>query len=318
MNLAYNRSHIDELNTDSPWQDYKWVGSNISQYENFRVEEGGRLGEIWGYRANGFYTVYDPKTNPSGELVWQSGGWTTREGLKDNSATVTGGAYYPGGLKLKCDENGDPIKERLGNTIAPVTGGFGLNGHVGNFDFNLFFNYSVGNVIVNGTKLLSSFRTGSKNGYNLNNDFALVNRYTWIDPATGLNLSSETTAVKEAYGDMMTAGLRLNELNRNAQIYHPGSVTTIRLYDYAVEDASFLRVNNITIGYTLPKSWVKKVFLENVRVYLTGYNLYCWTNYSGSDPEVDTMSKKNAMNPGIDYAAYPKSRTFVGGINVTF
>jgi hypothetical protein len=206
----------------------------------------------------------------------------------------------------------------LGNTIAPVTGGFGLNGHVGNFDFNLFFNYSVGNVIVNGTKLLSSFRTGSKNGYNLNNDFALVNRYTWIDPATGLNLSSETTAVKEAYGDMMTAGLRLNELNRNAQIYHPGSVTTIRLYDYAVEDASFLRVNNITIGYTLPKSWVKKVFLENVRVYLTGYNLYCWTNYSGSDPEVDTMSKKNAMNPGIDYAAYPKSRTFVGGINVTF
>lgn len=318
LNLAYNRSHIDELNTDSPWQDYKWVGSNISQYENFRVEEGGRLGEIWGYRANGFYTVYDPKTNPSGELVWQSGGWTTREGLKDNSATVTGGAYYPGGLKLKCDENGDPIKERLGNTIAPVTGGFGLNGHVGNFDFNLFFNYSVGNVIVNGTKLLSSFRTGSKNGYNLNNDFTLGNRYTWIDPATGLNLSSETTAVKEAYGDMMTAGLRLNELNRNAQIYHPGSVTTIRLYDYAVEDASFLRVNNITIGYTLPKSWVKKVFLENVRVYLTGYNLYCWTNYSGSDPEVDTMSKKNAMNPGIDYAAYPKSRTFVGGINVTF
>lgn len=318
FNIAYNRSRIDELNTDNPWQDYKWAGSNISKYEVFRVEEGGRLGEIWGYRANGFYTVYDPKTNPNGDLVWKGGNWVLRDGLKDNSASVTGGTYKPGGLKLKCDEDGQPIKERLGNTIAPVMGGFGFDGHIGNFDFNFFFNYSVGNVILNGTKLLSSFQTGSKKGYNLNNDFALGNRYSWIDPATGLNLSAESTAVKEAYGDMMTAGLRLNELNRNAQIYNPASMTQAQIYDYAVEDASFLRINNITIGYTLPKTWVKKAFLQNVRIYLTGYNLYCWTNYSGSDPEVDTMSKKNAMNPGIDYAAYPKSRTFVGGINVTF
>ena len=42
--------------------------------------------------------------------------------------------------------------------------------------------------------------------------------------------------------------------------------------------------------------------MQNVRIYLTGYNLYCWTNYSGADPEVDTSSKKNAMTPGIDYA----------------
>ena len=60
------------------------------------------------------------------------------------------------------------------------------------------------------------------------------------------------------------------------------------------------------------------VYKRQVRIYLTGYNLFCWTNYSGADPEVDTSSKKNAMTPGIDYAAYPKSRTFVGGINVTF
>ena len=58
--------------------------------------------------------------------------------------------------------------------------------------------------------------------------------------------------------------------------------------------------------------------MQNVRIYLTGYNLFYWTNYSGADPEVDTSSKKNAMTPGIDYAAYPKSRTFAGGINVTF
>ena len=58
--------------------------------------------------------------------------------------------------------------------------------------------------------------------------------------------------------------------------------------------------------------------MSNVRFYLTGYNLFCFTNYSGADPEVDTSSKKNAMCPGIDYAAYPKSRSYVLGVNVSF
>ena len=101
-------------------------------------------------------------------------------------------------------------------------------------------------------------------------------------------------------------------------MYNPASATTMQLTDYAVEKASFLRLNNITIGYSLPKTIVRRAFMQNARIYLTGYNLFCWTNYSGADPEVDTSSKKNAMTPGIDYAAYPKSRTFVGGINVTF
>ena len=92
----------------------------------------------------------------------------------------------------------------------------------------------------------------------------------------------------------------------------------MQLLDYGVANASFLRVNNISVGYTLPKNLVRKVWLENVRLYFTGYNLFCFTKYSGADPEVDTSSKRNAMTPGVDYAAYPKSRTFVGGINVSF
>lgn len=317
-NIAYNRNRIDKLNTDSPWQSSNWSGSTMAKYEDFRVEKGGRLGEVWGYKTNGYYTVYDPVTNPTGELVWAGSEWGLKDGMQDNSPTITGGKYYPGGLKLECDKDGNPLKQRLGNTIAPTTGGFGFDGRVGNFDFNVFFNYSLGNVIVNGTKLAASFRSGSRTGYNLNNDFRLSNRYTWIDPETGLNLSSSSTDVLNTYGDMTTAGLRLNEINANANMYNPASATTMQLTDYAVEKASFLRLNNITIGYSLPKTIVRRAFMQNVRIYLTGYNLFCWTNYSGADPEVDTSSKKNAMTPGIDYAAYPKSRTFVGGINVTF
>ena len=72
----------------------------------------------------------------------------------------------------------------------------------------------------------------------------------------------------------------------------------------------------MTIGYTFPKKLVKKLYLTNLRVYFTGYNLACITNYSGADPEVSTS--KNLMCPGVDYSAYPKSRSYVAGINISF
>ena len=321
FNIAYNKNNIDKLNNQNSWQSSNWGGSIISQYEDFYIHEGGSLGEIWGYKTNGFYTAYDPVTNPAGELILADDGrtWTLKDGVKDNSAALTGGSYYPGGLKVECDENGNPVKQKLGNTIAPVVGGFGFDGHAGNFDFSVFMNYSIGNKLINGTKLATSFNAGSSGAYNLNEDFKLSNRYTWIDPENGLNLgkiNSSTTI--EQYGGEQGLINRLNELNANANIWNPAGVTTMQLIDYAVEDASFLRLNNITVGYTLPKTWIKKWFMENVRIYFTGYNLWVFTNYSGTDPEVDTSSKRNLMTPGVDYAAYPKSRSFVGGINVTF
>ncbi len=318
MNIAYNKNRIDELNTDNPWQSSNWAGSTIAKYEDFRVEKGGSLGEVWGYKSNGFFTVYDNVNNPNGELIWNGASWALKDGLADKSPTITGGQYYPGGLKFQVDASGEPIKQKLGNTVAPVNGGFGISGAWNNFDFTVFFNYSLGHKLVNGTKLATAFRVGSSLGYNLNSDFNLDNRYTWIDPSTGLNLGRPTSTVINAYGGIDNLISRLNEMNADANIYNPVGVTTMQLFDYAVEDASFLRLNNVSVGYTLPKQLVRKVWLENVRVYFTGYNLLTFTKYSGADPEVDTSSKKNAMTPGIDYAAYPKSRSFVCGINVSF
>ena len=318
FNIAYNKNKIDELNMENPWQSSSWSGSTISKYEDFKIEEGGRLGELWGFKTNGFFTVYDPVTNPDGQLVLEGTTWKLREGIVDNSPSITGGSYYPGGLRVEVDENGDPLKQRLGNTVPTTTGGFGFDGRVGNFDFNVFFNYSLSNKIVNGTKLANAFYHGSAKNYNLVNDFALGSRYTWIDPETGLNLGRPSTSTIAAYGGADAMIARLNEINSGASIYNPAGVSTMQLIDYAVEDASFLRVQNITVGYTLPKKWMKSIFLDSVRIYFTGYNLFCFTGYDGYDPEVDTSSKKNPMCPGIDYAAYPKSRTFVGGINVTF
>lgn len=318
FNIAYNKNKIDQLNMENPWQSSNWSGSTISKYEDFKIEEGGRLGELWGYKTNGFFTVYDPVSNPDGQLILDGTTWKLRDGIADNSPSITGGSYYPGGLRVEVDENGDPLKQRLGNTVPTTTGGFGFDGRVGNIDFNVFFNYSLGNKIVNGTKLANAFYHGSAKNYNLVDDFTLGNRYTWIDPENGLNLGRPSAATIAAYGGADGLVARLNEINAGANIYNPCAISTMQLIDYAVENASFLRVQNITVGYTLPKKWMKSIFLESVRIYFTGYNLFCFTGYDGYDPEVDTSSKKNPMCPGIDYAAYPKSRTFVGGINVTF
>lgn len=318
FNISWNKSKIEELALDNPWQSSK-MGLHNAQ-DDFRVEAGGRLGEIWGYKTNGIYTPYDAQANPNGELILnKSNKWVLREGLKDNSYTLTGSELYPGQMKFEVDENGNPIKQRLGNTIAPVTGGFGINGTVGNFDFNVFCNYSVGNKLINASKLGLSFYHNTSKGYNLSNDLALSNRYLWVDPATGMNLGKiANTATLEHYGSAEAIAQRLIEMNAGRNSFSPSSMTKMYLNDYAVEDASFLRLQNVTIGYTLPKAWVKKVFMQNVRVYVTGYNLLCLTNYSGLDPEVDCSGRKNAMTPGVDYAAYPKSRSFVAGINVSF
>ena len=226
------------------------------------------------------------------------------------------GSLQPGSPKLKVDENGDVVKEKLGNTIAPWAGGFGFNATFYGFDASVFFNYQFGNKIVNGTKLGSSFFHDTRKGYNLNRDF--LNRYTNIDPANGLSLANPTNVAQYYGGDEANVIARLNEINANASIYNPVSVSKMYLLDYFVESASFLRLQNLTIGYTLPKSLLKNLFLNNVRFYFTGYNLLTITGYSGNDPEVDSSSKKSPMSPGVDYASYPKSRLYVFGVNVSF
>ena len=313
-NISYNKNKIDKLNTGAEW-DTNYGIPDAATTQNFRVVEGGSLGEVWGYRLRGFYTAYDAEKNPNGELVWTGSKWALREGLLDKSSTIMG-SLQPGSPKLKVDENGDVVKEKLGNTIAPWAGGFGFNATFYGFDASVFFNYQFGNKIVNGTKMGSSFFHDTRKGYNLNSDF--LNRYSSIDPANGLSLANPSNVAQYYEGGEAAVIARLNELNANASIYNPVLVTKMYLTDYFVESASFLRLQNLTVGYTLPKKLLKNIFLNNVRFYFTGYNLLTITGYSGNDPEVDSSSKKSPMSPGVDYASYPKSRLYVFGVNVSF
>jgi hypothetical protein len=89
------------------------------------------------------------------------------------------------------------------------------------------------------------------------------------------------------------------------------------LTDWAIEDASFLRLNTLSLGYTLPATLTKKAGITNLRFYVTGYNLLTITGYSGYDPEADCI-RKTALTPSVDYSGYPRSRQFVIGMNLNF
>jgi hypothetical protein len=86
---------------------------------------------------------------------------------------------------------------------------------------------------------------------------------------------------------------------------------------FAVEDGSFIRINNLTLGYTLPKRIVQRARISNLRVYVTAYNPFTITSYSGYDPDVN-VKRNNPLSPGVDYSAYPRGRTYVAGVNLSF
>jgi hypothetical protein len=120
----------------------------------------------------------------------------------------------------------------------------------------------------------------------------------------------------DAGGQKVTDPVALAELNQNAtEPVYNANEKTMYLHDGIIEDGSFLRLNNITLGYSLPKKMLKKLKLSRLRVYATANNIHTWTNYSGYDPEVAT--KNTGLTPGVDWAAYPRSKSFIFGVNVS-
>lgn len=118
-------------------------------------------------------------------------------------------------------------------------------------------------------------------------------------------------------GQYVTDPDQLREMNKDATIWAPERELPRRVYSWAVEDGSFLRINNITLGYTLPKSISQKLKISNLRVFATGYNLFLFTNYTGFDPETSAV-RSTPYTPGVDQNSYPKSRAVIGGLSLTF
>ncbi|MBO9198795.1 MULTISPECIES: SusC/RagA family TonB-linked outer membrane protein [Niastella] len=302
FNIAHNRNEIVSLGKDpfgNPLQSYKVQSGWVNAMEDFLVEVGKPVGQYYGYVTDGFYTVDDFDYNPSTKA------YTLKADVPNSGEAALGNkAPQPGDLKLKKLTDSKDMKittdDRtvLGNAQPKFTGGLNQQFTYKNFDLSVFVNWSVGNKEYNANKL--EFTTTYQ--YKDNNMLAIMNdRYKLFDE-NGQKVTDPTT---------------LSEMNVNAKYWTP-STGNYFLHSFAIEDGSFLRIQNITLGYSLPQSLLKrtKVF-SRFRIYATVNNLYTFTKYTGFDPEANTR-RSNPLTPGIDYAAYPRSRFFLGGVNVSF
>lgn len=303
-NASYNHNRVDELGEAKTMFGQSGWRKEISDAGDYLVEVGKPIGQIYGFRCDGFYTVDD--FNYSFDPATGNATWTLKDGIADSSS-IYGGTLRPGSLKLrKLDGSGNDVtweddREVIGLTQPVVTGGFSLSAQFYGFDVAAYFNYSVGNQVYNANKLEFTARYDSRPYLNLLGD--MRDAFTYIDPRTGTTMLNDYDALKAA--------------NENATIWSPFCVTKGVLTDWAVEDGSYLRLSNVTVGYTLPQRLSKKIGMQQLRFYVTGTNLWLLTKYTGYDPEVDTR-RSTPLTPNIDYSAFPRARQYVVGVNITF
>ena len=300
-NISFNQNRVMSIGgVGSIIGNTKMFSSEVT--DDFRVTEGRPLGDVYGYTNAGFYTVDDFNYDAA------TGVWNLKEGIPDASG-ITGYAARPGSMKLKdvSGPDGTPDglitaddKSIIGNVQPLFIGGFSLSGYLYNFDLSANFTYSYGNKVYNANKVDFSTIRGVY-GQNVVNTSSPDERWTNIDWKTG---------------EFITNPDELAALNAGKTMWAPYNTNRI-CQSWALEDASFLRLSTLTLGYTLPENLTQKIKLQKVRVYVTGNNLFVLTPYSGYDPEVDTRTD-TPLTPNVDYSAYPKSRSWVFGINVSF
>lgn len=297
FNIGYNRNQVISLGImDDFGHNTNWASTEIGN--DFMVATGYPVGMMLGYLSDGRYEVSDFEGYDQG-----SNEWILKAGVANASGIV--GTPAPGMMKLK-DVTGDgnvtvDDQQIIGNANPKHTGGLILNGYAYGFDLTGAFSWSYGNHIYNANKIEYTSSTPRYQYRNLSTIMADGERWTNIDPNTGALVTDPTA---------------LASLNANTTMWSPYMARYV-FSDWAVEDGSFLRLNTLTLGYTLPSSLMAKLRIESLRLYATAYNVFVLTDYTGFDPEVSTR-RRTALTPGVDYSAYPRSRQIVFGLNLNF
>ena len=190
----------------------------------------------------------------------------------------------PGDPKYR-DVNRDGVIDDNDRTVIgcgqPLhTGGIGNTFNFYGFDLNIFFSWSYGNDVLNANRLY--FENGSITNTN----------------------------------QLKTYTKRWTQENNRSDIPRVGANGMFVYSSRVVEDASFLRLRNVTLGYTLPRKTLRKMHFDTMRVYISGENLWTLTGYTGPDPEVST--RNSVLTPGFDWSAYPRALGVTAGVSFTF
>ena len=330
-NISFNKTRVQDLgNMTSMYTQTSCFGS--SEYlttAEFLLEKGQPVGNVCGYIVDGYYTASDFKKYASANQ-----NWTVADGVPTYGEKFLSNSPVPGSIKFRdiSGKNGVPDgiideydKTIIGNTVPTHSGGFNVNFNIGGdkwgkVDLAANFTFAFGNKILNLSKMEYTTVTEKTKMRNLLSTMNFNNRYS-LYSASGQYMpdffAQSATVKDEAYPAFAAQLDQMNE-EKGANIYSP-IMSHYVVTDQMMEDGSFLRLNQLTIGYSFPKVWMEKTkVINNIRLYVQGSNLFCATKYSGLDPEVDTRSSKNPLTPGVDFSAYPKSRGINVGLNIQF
>ncbi len=267
-------------------------------------EIGKPLYNFYGYKVEGVYKDLDDIQNSAKPAKYPSDGVFSR-----------GNTVWVGDIKYKdVDENGI-IDERdrtdLGSPLPKFTFGWTNTFRYRNLDLSIFLNGSYGNKVMN----YNSLTLTHMNSTWTNQLQSVVSKRARLEPI-------DPTIV---YAD----GSKWFDHIDNVRVKNPGTKiphTSIndpndndRISDRYVEDGSFLRIKNITLGYTFPKALLNKAKIENLRVYVNIQNLYTFTKYTGYDPEVGASTQDSTgLTYGLDNGRYPSPAMYSFGLNITF
>lgn len=206
--------------------------------------------------------------------------------LKPGVADISplGSEATPGFVKYK-DQNGDgkitpEDMTVIGNGYADWYGGITNSFNIYNVDLSFMFQFSYGNDVYNATRMFT------------------------------------TQSLDERSNQLAEVAERWTPTNASNRVPKADGYIKYQTYSRFIEDGSFLRLKNVTIGYTFPEKWTRKIYVSRLRLYATAQNLFCLTKYSGYDPEVSM--KTSPLMPAFDWGAYPKSRVYLIGLELQF
>ncbi len=316
FNIGANKMKVDKLTGDENYLELRHSRANTTAGNNYRLEVGGEVGLIYGYVYDGLYG-FDEFYYDAGKSIYVpiDQKYIDKMGL-DCKPTVdmdgifdsnrAGKATLPGKPKFK-DRNGDgriDEKDRtvIGRTTPKLQGGFGLNGQWKGFDFVANFTYFLDFDVYNATAYYLSSSIGNTGGNYLNVFSKFTDRWNYTDGKWN------------TYGDD-TKREFYESVNAGKTQWNPADMRKDYTVSNFVEDGSFLRCTDITLGYTLPTNIIKHAGMSKCRFYASVTNPFIITSYSGFDPEVDVQS---GLTPSYDMNRYPRSRSYVLGINLSF
>ena len=293
FNISHNRNKIEALAGEQTMLAEARFGYNTNTHI---IEVGKPIGQFYGFKTIGLYQVdefdYDASTQT----------YLLKEGIPYIGTREN---VQPGSWKFANIDDSDNIiddndRTIIGNANPVFFGGLNNRFKYKNWDLSIFLSFSYGAEVLNATKLTST-KAGKMN-YNVLS--AVDSRHRWM--------------LIDADGNRVTDPQQLAAMNagRTVTSVEDLELGDAYLHSWAVEDASYLKLSNINIGYTFNRKKLKNLGLQGLRLYAAGSNLYTWTPYSGYDPEVSTRG--NSLTPGVDFGAYPRNRSFVFGVNVTF